>query len=171
MPYRISRLGLVEIRSLDLDRDLDYYLNVLGLQLTAREGKTAYLKGWDERHAYSVALTEAERAGLVRLAFRTVDPEDLDYYEHRLRQFSVKYDVIPEDYRRGRALRFIVPSGHTVELYNEMDYTGNLLPTVNPAPWPEGLKGIAPPRLDHTLVRRQTRRRLFSSFRKSWNSG
>ena len=51
MPYRISRLGLVEIRSLDLDRDLDYYLNVLGLQLTAREGKTAYLKGWDERHA------------------------------------------------------------------------------------------------------------------------
>ena len=93
MPYRISRLGIVEIRSLDLDRDLDYYLNVLGLQLTAREGKTAYLKGWDERHAYSVALTEAERAGMVRLAFRTVDPEDLDYYEHRLRQFSVAYDV------------------------------------------------------------------------------
>jgi catechol 2,3-dioxygenase len=152
MPYRISRLGTVEIRSLDLDRDLDYYLNVLGLQLTAREGRTAYLKGWDERHAYSVVLTEADRAGMVRLAFRTVDPEDLDYYENRLRQFSVKYDVIPEDYRRGRALRFTVPSGHLVELYNEMDYTGNLLPTVNPAPWPEGLKGIAPPRLDHTLV-------------------
>ena len=54
MPYRISRLGHVEIRSLDLDRDLDHYVNVLGLQLTAREGKTAYLKGWDERHAYSV---------------------------------------------------------------------------------------------------------------------
>ena len=102
MPYRISRLGIVEIRSLDLDRDLDYYLNVLGLQLTAREGKTAYLKGWDERHAYSVALTEADRAGMVRLAFRTVDPEDLDYYERRLRQFSVTYDVIPEDYRRAQ---------------------------------------------------------------------
>ena len=56
MPYRISRLGFVEIRSLDLDRDLDYYLNVLGLQLTAREGKTAYMKGWDERHAYSCLL-------------------------------------------------------------------------------------------------------------------
>jgi catechol 2,3-dioxygenase len=152
MPYRISRLGLVEIRSLDLDRDLDYYLNVLGLQLTAREGKTAYLKGWDERHAYSVALTESDRAGMVRMAFRTVDPEDLDYYEKRLKDFGVKYDVIPEDYRRGRALRFTAPSGHTVELYNEMDYTGNLLPTVNPAPWPEGLRGIAPPRLDHTLV-------------------
>jgi catechol 2,3-dioxygenase-like lactoylglutathione lyase family enzyme len=93
MPYRISRLGIVEIRSLDLDRDLDYYLNVLGLQLTAQEGKTAYLKGWDERHAYSVALTEAAQPGMVRLAFRTVDPEDLDYYEQRLRRFSVKYDT------------------------------------------------------------------------------
>ena len=29
MPYRISRLGHVEIRSVDLDRDLDYYVNVL----------------------------------------------------------------------------------------------------------------------------------------------
>jgi hypothetical protein len=32
MPYRISRLGLVEIRSLDLDRDLDHDTHVLGLQ-------------------------------------------------------------------------------------------------------------------------------------------
>ena len=71
MPYRISRLGHVEIRSLDLDRDLDHYVNVLGLQLTGREGKTAYLKGWDERHAYSVCLTEADRAGMVRMATRT----------------------------------------------------------------------------------------------------
>jgi catechol 2,3-dioxygenase len=152
MPYRISRLGHVEIRSLDLDRDLDHYVNVLGLQLTGREGKTAYLKGWDERHAYSVCLTEADRAGMVRMAFRTVDAEDLDYYERRLQDFGVKYEVIPEDYRRGRALRFLAPSGHTVELYHEMEYTGNLLPTVNPAPWPEGLKGIGVPRLDHTLV-------------------
>jgi len=152
MPYRLSRLGYVEIRSLDLDRDLDHYVNVLGLHLSGREGRTAYLKGWDERHAYSVCLTEADRAGMARMAFRTVDPEDLDYYENRLKQFGVKFDVISADYRRGRALRFTAPSGHTVELYNEMEYTGNLLPAVNPPPWPEGLKGIAPPRLDHTLV-------------------
>src|SRR2546428_12068240 len=102
MPYRISRLGLVEIRSLDLDRDLDYYLNVLGLQLTAREGKTAYMKGWDERHAYSFALTESDRAGMVRMAFRTVDPEDLDYYERRVEGFRGTVDVVPEGHPPGR---------------------------------------------------------------------
>src|SRR5215813_8300713 len=60
MPYRISRLGHVEIRSVDLDRDLEYYVNVLGLHVTGREGRTAYLKGWDERHAYSFCLYDLE---------------------------------------------------------------------------------------------------------------
>ena len=142
----------MEIWSVDLDRDLDYYVNVLGLHVTGREGRTAYLKGGDERHAYSFCLTEAAQPGMGRMAFRRVDPEDLAYYEKRLPTYSVPYDVIPEDYRRGRAIRFQAPSGHTVELYYEMDYTGNPLPTVNPAPWPDGLQGMAPPRLDHTLV-------------------
>ena len=46
----------------------------------------------------------------------------------------------------------MAPSGQTVELYHAIEDTGNFLPTVNPAPWPEGLKGIDVPRLDHTLV-------------------
>ena len=153
MPYRISRLGLVEIRSLDLDRDLDYYLNVLGLQLTAREGKTAYLKGWDERHAYSVVLTEADRAGMVRIAFRTVDPEDLDYYEKRLRQFSVKYDVIPEEYRRGRALRFTV-AVRPCSSSSTTRWTTRAIccPPSTPRRGRRASRGSPHPRLDHTLV-------------------
>jgi|SRR5438128_3970195 len=71
------------------------------LDLSGQEGRTAYLKGWDERHAYSICLTEADRAGMARMAFRTVDPEDLDYYERRLKEFAVKFDVISADYRRG----------------------------------------------------------------------
>jgi catechol 2,3-dioxygenase len=63
MPYRISRLGHVEVQSIDLDRDVDYYLNVIGLHQTGREGNTVYLKGWDERHTYSFILTQAERPG------------------------------------------------------------------------------------------------------------
>ncbi len=152
MPYRIARLGYVEMRCLDLDTELDHFVNVLGLQLTSREGKQAFLKGWDERHAYSLILTEANRPGMERLAFRTISPEDLDYYERRLQQFEVPFDVIGEDYKRGRALRFKDPSGHTVELYHQMEYVGNALPEINPDPWPQGLKGIGPPRMDHTLI-------------------
>ena len=65
MPYRISRLGIVEIRSLDLDRDLDYYLNVLGLQLTAREGNTASAYRADSEaynQSYGVGLRSVTKA-------------------------------------------------------------------------------------------------------------
>jgi hypothetical protein len=48
-------------------------------------------------HAYFFYITQAERLGMVRMTFRTVDSEDLDYYEKRLPTYGVKYDVIPED--------------------------------------------------------------------------
>jgi catechol 2,3-dioxygenase len=152
MPYRISRLGYVEVRVLDLDDALNHYCNVLGLVLTAREGRHAYLKGWDEKHAYSVILTQADQLGLERMAFRTISPEDLDYYKDRLTRLGVGFDRVPEDYLRGEAIRTTTPSGHVVELYYGMEYTGNVLPAVNPPPWPIDAKGIATPRLDHCLV-------------------
>ena len=39
-----------------------------------------------------------------------------------------------------------------MELVHEVDNVGGVLPKVNPAPMPMGLKGIAPPRMDHLLV-------------------
>jgi len=95
-------------------------------------------------------LTESDRAGMVRLPSGP-SIRGLDYYENRLRQFSVKYDVIPRI--TGADARCASPRRRPRRRALQRDgLHGNLLPTVNPAPWPEGLKGIAPPRLDHTLV-------------------
>ena len=41
MPYRLSRLGYVEVRVLDLDDALQHYVDVLGLLVTSREGRRA----------------------------------------------------------------------------------------------------------------------------------
>ena len=132
MPFRISRLGYVEVKVLDLDDALDFYTNVLGLRLVERLGNKAYLKTCDDQLAYSVILTESDTAGMVRAAFRTVDPEDVDYFERKLKQYEVPYEVIPEDYKRGKALRFKTPSGHTFEIFNEIEIPGNYLPKESP---------------------------------------
>lgn len=154
MPFRISRLGYVEVKVLNLDDALDFYTNVLGLLQVERLGKQAYLKTWDEQLAYSVILTESDSAGLVRAGFRTVDPEDVDYFEKRLKQYEVSYQVIPEDYKRGKAIRFTIPSGHTFEIYYDIEIPGNLLPKESPDPWPRNLKydAINPPKIDHMLI-------------------
>ena len=39
-----------------------------------------------------------------------------------------------------------------MELVHEVEKVGGLLPKTNPHPVPQGLKGIAPPRMDHLLV-------------------
>ena len=52
MPYRLSRLGYVEVRVLDLDDALQHYVHVLGLVVQGRGGRRAYLEGWDDEHAY-----------------------------------------------------------------------------------------------------------------------
>ncbi len=53
----------------------------------------------------------------------------------------------------GERVSFVIPTGHTIELYAEKKDVGNGLPYSNPAPWcPDAESGIAPTRLDHALL-------------------
>ena len=60
---KVLRLGRVELKVLDLDRSVDYYTNVIGLEETGRNGDRAYLKAWDEYDHHSVILTKSNRLG------------------------------------------------------------------------------------------------------------
>lgn len=151
----IMRLGRVQLRCPNWEKTVDYYKNVIGLIETARDENHVYLKAWDEHDHHSVILEKAESAGLDHLAFKCESPEDLDYYEQKLIEYGVKeIERIPAGYRiaEGEAVRFRVPTGQWVELYHDIEVVGNGLPLVNPDPWPDGLKGMAPPRLDHLLI-------------------
>ncbi|HBI02657.1 MAG TPA: catechol 2,3-dioxygenase, partial [Paenibacillaceae bacterium] len=151
----IMRLGRVQLRCPNWEKSVHYYKNVLGLIETARDENHVYLKAWDERDHHSVILEKADSAGLDHLAFKVENAEDLDYYEKKLIEYGVQeVDRIPAGYRiaEGEAVRFRVPTGQLVELYHEIEVVGNGLPLVNPDPWPDGLVGMAPPRLDHLLI-------------------
>ena len=58
---RVLRLGRVELKVLDLDKSVDYYTNVIGLEETGRMGDSVYLKAWDEYDHHSVILTKSKR--------------------------------------------------------------------------------------------------------------
>jgi catechol 2,3-dioxygenase len=150
----IMRLGRVQLRVPNWEKSIHYYKTVLGLIETARDENHVYLKCWDEHDHHSVILEKADTAGLDHLAFKCETAEDLDIYERRLVDYGVAVERIPAGYRiaEGEILRFKVPTGQTVELYYEIDVVGNGLPLVNPDPWPDGLVGIAAPRLDHLLI-------------------
>lgn len=151
----ILRLSHVEIRVPDLELATAYYTEVLGLIETARESERVFLKCWDEHQHHSVVLTYAPTHGLAHFGFKVTDAEDLDHYQARLEDTGI---VVKRLQRgewapgHGEAVRFDLPSGHTMELVHGMEQVGNLLPRTNPPPRPMGLVGIAPPRLDHLFV-------------------
>ncbi|MFX3624307.1 MAG: catechol 2,3-dioxygenase [Ectobacillus sp.] len=150
----IMRIGRAELRVLDLDEAVNYYKNVIGLEVTGRDYDRVYLKAWDEYDHHSLILKKSDCAGLEHFAFKVETVEDLAKYEKRVEQFGCTTRRISNRERlgEGQAVQFELPTGHIVELYQEIERLGKKIGNINPDPWPDGLIGIAPHRLDHVLL-------------------
>ena len=151
---RVLRLGRVELKVLDLEKSVDYYTNVIGLEETGRLENSVYLKAWDEYDHHSIILTKSNTAGLAHMAFKVETIDDLAYFEKKVEEFGCATTRISSHTRlaEGEAVHFILPTGHHCELYHEVGFLGTSVGTRNPHPWPLGTKGIAPHRLDHLLL-------------------
>jgi catechol 2,3-dioxygenase len=114
-----------------------------------------FLKCWDETDHHSVKLSYAPRVGLDLISFKVEQDEDLAELESRVERygFPVRRVARGESVGQGESIRFETPSGQQMELVREVERVGGLLPKLNPPPFPpQGLAGIAPPRIDHVLV-------------------
>lgn len=151
----ILRPGHVQLRVLDIDEALIHYRDNLGLLETHRDSQgRIYMKGWDEQDWFSVVLREADHVGMDHMAFKVLDEETLWRLHSELKKAGCETEKIAagELDHCGERVRFSVPTGHVFELYASKEHYGNGIPTTNPAPWPEGLKGMKAVRFDHCLL-------------------
>lgn len=151
----VMRAGFVQLRVLEMEPSVRYYTEVLGLQKTAqgKDGRV-YLKAWDEHDHHSVILRQAETPGMDRMAFKVSDTNSLRSLESALEDSGVTVTRVPEgkDEATGERLQFVIPTGHTIELYADMQQVGNGMSLDNPEVWPDGLRGMHPSRFDHCLL-------------------
>ncbi|MEU9064699.1 catechol 2,3-dioxygenase [Streptomyces sp. NPDC048430] len=150
----VIRLGYVHVRVTDLPGAVEHYRNTLGMDQVADSGGRIYLKSWDEHDHHSVVLEEGG-VGLVKLGYKVAQSSDLDDFENRATAFGAAVERMSkgDNVGVGDGLRITLPSDHTLELYNDVEYLGNATGLWNPDPWPrKGLRGIGVPRLDHTLI-------------------
>lgn len=152
----VMRPGHVQVRVLDIDESVEFYKNVLGLVETGRDATgRVYFKAWDEHDHNSVILRQADHAGMDFLGFKVRDKATLDKLEADLQDYGVKTERIAagEMLETGERVRFVIPTGHVLELYAEKTCVGNCQSDINPDPWTaESEHGIAPVRFDHALL-------------------
>jgi catechol 2,3-dioxygenase len=155
------RPGHVVIRVLELEPALRHYTQVLGLKEVGRDRRgRVFLKAWDEHDHHSVVLREADEAGMDYMGWKVDSPATLKKLAADIDRSNLcaHMEWIPagEHLETGERFQFTIPTGHVMELYAEKKIVGNDCgtdaPDVNPMPWPDGMRGIAPHRFDHCLL-------------------
>ena len=69
-PFDIVRAAFVELRVTDLVASERFYVELLGMIVSARTDNAIYLRGWEERQHHSLVLRQSPAAAASRLGFR-----------------------------------------------------------------------------------------------------
>src|SRR4051794_17808931 len=80
----LSQLAHVEITSNKPQESVDWFVNVLGLELTTTEGQSAYLRGWGDYLHHTLVVTEGDEPTLDHVGWRTYGPADVDTIAQRI---------------------------------------------------------------------------------------
>src|SRR3712207_1806071 len=69
--YDIAHLAHVELLTNKPDESLDFFVNVLGLTESGREGASVYLRAWDDYEFHTLQLTASDTTGIGHIGYRT----------------------------------------------------------------------------------------------------
>ncbi|MFC6668748.1 catechol 2,3-dioxygenase [Marinobacterium aestuariivivens] len=156
MKKGVMRPGHVQLRVLDIDEAVAHYRDLMGLiEVETDSQGRVYLKGWTEVDKFSVVLREADAPGMDFMAFKVLNDEVLERLHGELVEYGCAVEQIPAGELNGcgRRIRFIVPTGHSFELFAEKEQTGRYgIGNHNPEAWPRDLKGMKAQRFDHCLL-------------------
>ena len=150
--HEVARIGHAELLTPKPEESLAFFVDVLGMEIEAREGQSVYLRGWGDYLRYSLKLTEAPQAGLGHMALRAWSPESLDRRVAAIEATGLGIGWSDGDVGHGPAYRFADPDGHVFELYFEAERYAppeHLRPSWRNQPQRYVGRGAAVKRLDH----------------------
>jgi catechol 2,3-dioxygenase len=120
--FDVAQLAHVELLTPDLEGSQNFFENLLGMHVTARKGKSVYLRGYEELYHHSIQLTQAPQAGLGHVAWRARSPQALDRRVAAIEARGLGVGWVDATLGHGRAYRFQTPEGHPMELFWEVEY-------------------------------------------------
>jgi len=151
----IAHLGPVELLTPKAEESLAFFVDVLGMEIEARDGASVYLRGWGDYQRFSLKLTESDTSGMAVLGLRAWSQEALERRVAAVEAAGLGEGWTDGDLGRGPSYRFRDPDGHVFELYFEVErYKApeHLRPSLKNQPQRYVGRGCAVKRLDHVNV-------------------
>jgi catechol 2,3-dioxygenase len=118
----VAHLGHLELLTPRPDESLRFFVDVMGMTESGRQGESVYLRGWDDYERYSLKLTASNTSGLGHAAFRARSPQALQRRVDALDRSGHGIGWHEGDLGHGRAYRFHDPDGHVLEIYYETEW-------------------------------------------------
>jgi catechol 2,3-dioxygenase len=136
----VAHIGHAELLTPELDASREFFVEVLGMTVVAERGEAVYLRGYGQYQRTDLKLAAAGAAGLGHLGLRASSADALA----RAANLLERGEWTEGDLGHGRAFRFPDVSGHTLELYWEVERAAGREPRGGP--------GVGVKRIDHASL-------------------
>jgi catechol 2,3-dioxygenase len=115
--FDVAHLGHVELLTNKPEQSLDFFVRVLGLTESGREGDSVYLRAWDDYEYHTLKLTAAKTTGIAHVGYRCASPQALARRVAAIEKLGAGIGWVEGDKGHGRAYRFRDPDDHVFEIY------------------------------------------------------
>ena len=150
--HDVAHLGHVELLTDRPEASLDFFVNVLGLTESGREGDSVYLRAWDDYEFHTLKLTASDTTGMAHVGYRASSEAGLIRRVKAIEAMGAGLGWTEGDLGHGRAFRFHDPDAHVFELYfdtNKYVAPPSERPALKNQPQRNHGRGCAVRRLDH----------------------
>lgn len=122
-PFRYDRLGYAALEVTDLSRSVDFYTELMGLDLVESNRERAFLRCGRDHH--NLVLYQGRTAGLKRAAYQVASPDELEKAFQFTRSRGLEPEWLAEDeldtLKQGISFRVREPStGLVFEYFHHM---------------------------------------------------
>ncbi|MEM6620334.1 MAG: 3,4-dihydroxyphenylacetate 2,3-dioxygenase [Pseudomonadota bacterium] len=140
-PFNVIRLSHVELGVANLDRARDYYVDMLGLQVSAESDGALYLRAMEERGHHCVILRQGKPEVAV-CGFKVFAEADLDLAAKWFSNLGHHVSWVERPFM-GRVLRTHDHAGMPIEFYATMERLPSIMQKY------ALYRGVKPLRIDH----------------------
>ena len=150
--YDIAHLGHVELLTDRPEQSLDFFVNILGLTESGREGDSVYLRAYDDYEFHTLKLTASKTTGIAHVGYRASSEQALQRRAAAIEKMGAGIGWSKGDHGHGAAYQFRDPDNHVFEIYYDTkryEAPSHERPALKNQPQRAHGRGVGVRRIDH----------------------